>query len=48
MIYSAHAVGSAALATERVERKLAAIFAAHVAGYTFTDQHETKSRDLSV
>src|SRR6266481_705325 len=34
MIYSAHAVGSAALATERVERRLAAILAADVAGYS--------------
>jgi adenylate cyclase len=34
MIYSAHAVGSAALATERVERKLAAILAADVVGYS--------------
>src|SRR5260370_13659502 len=34
MIYSAHAVRSAALATERVERKLAAILAADVAGYS--------------
>jgi hypothetical protein len=40
--------GSTALATGRVERKLAAILAADVAGYTFTDQHETKLRDLSV
>jgi adenylate cyclase len=35
MIHSAHAVGeSAALATERVERKLAAILAADIAGYS--------------
>src|SRR6266436_5546060 len=34
MIHSAHAVGSAALATERVERRLAAILAADVAGYS--------------
>jgi adenylate cyclase len=34
IIYSAHAVGSAALATERVERRLAAILAADVAGYS--------------
>src|ERR1700739_4800735 len=32
MIYSAHAVGSTALATGRVERRLAAILAADVAG----------------
>jgi class 3 adenylate cyclase len=48
IIYSAHAVGSTALATERVERRLAAILTADVVGYTFTDQHETKLRDLSV
>ena len=34
MIYSAHAVRSAALATERVERRLAAILTADVAGYS--------------
>jgi adenylate cyclase len=34
MIHSAHAVGSTALATERVERRLAAILAADVAGYS--------------
>jgi class 3 adenylate cyclase len=34
IIYSAHAVGSTALATERVERRLAAILAADVAGYS--------------
>src|SRR5712671_3466787 len=34
MIYSVHAVGSTALATERVERRLAAILAAAVAGYS--------------
>jgi class 3 adenylate cyclase len=34
MIYAAHAVGSAALAAERVERKLAVILAADVAGYS--------------
>jgi adenylate cyclase len=34
MIYSAHAVGRPALATERVERRLAAILAADVAGYS--------------
>jgi len=34
MIYSAHAIGSAALATERVERRLAAIRAADVAEYS--------------
>src|SRR6202011_4740310 len=34
MIYSAHAVGSTAFATERVERRLAAILAADVAGYS--------------
>jgi hypothetical protein len=32
MICSAHAVGSAALATERVERRRAALLAANVAG----------------
>ena len=48
IIYSAHAVGSTSLATERVERKLAAILAADVAGYTCTDQHETKLRDRSL
>src|ERR1700724_3551246 len=47
MIYSAHAVGSAALATERVERKLAAILAADVAGYSRlmgTDEEGTLAR----
>jgi TolB-like protein len=34
MIYSAHAVGRPALATERVERRLAAILATDVAGYS--------------
>jgi TolB-like protein len=34
MTYSAHAVGSTALATERVERRLAAILATDVAGYS--------------
>ena len=34
MIHSAHAVGSTALATGRVERRLAAILAADVAGYS--------------
>ena len=34
MTHSAHAVGSTALATERVERRLAAILAADVAGYS--------------
>ena len=34
MVHSAHAVGSAALATKRVERRLAAILAADVAGYS--------------
>lgn len=34
MIYSARAVWGTALATERVERKLAAILAADVAGYS--------------
>ena len=34
MIHSAHAVGSTALATERVERRLAAILAADVPGYS--------------
>src|SRR5712672_2344811 len=34
MISSAHVVGSTALATERVERRLAAILAADVAGYS--------------
>src|ERR1700674_2509282 len=34
MIYSAHAVRSAALATERVERRLAAILTADVAVYS--------------
>src|SRR5207302_5306428 len=33
-IYSAHAVGERRLATERVERRLAAILAADVAGYS--------------
>ena len=48
MIYSAHAVGSAALARERVERGLAAVLAADIAGYPCTDRYETKLRDLSV
>jgi len=34
MIYLAHAVGSAALATECAERRLAAILAADVPGYS--------------
>jgi class 3 adenylate cyclase len=34
MIYSARAVGSTALATERVERKLATILATDVADYS--------------
>jgi class 3 adenylate cyclase len=34
MIYSTHAVGSTALATERVERRLAAILAADIAAYS--------------
>jgi adenylate cyclase len=34
MIHSAHAVGSTALATERVERRLAAILAPDVVGYS--------------
>jgi adenylate cyclase len=34
MIYAAHAVGSTALATERLERRLAAILAADVVGYS--------------
>jgi adenylate cyclase len=34
MIYSAHAGGRSALATGRVERRLAAILAADVAGYS--------------
>jgi hypothetical protein len=34
IIYSTNAVGSTALATERVERRLAAILAADVAGYS--------------
>jgi hypothetical protein len=48
MIHLAHALGSTALATERAERKLAVILAADIAGYTCTDQYETKLRDLSV
>jgi hypothetical protein len=32
---------------ERVERKLAAILAADIDGYTCPDQHETKRRDFS-
>jgi len=48
MIYSAHAVGSTALATERVERRLAAILAAEVARCTGSDQYETEMRDLFI
>src|SRR6516165_7930197 len=47
MIHSAHAVGSTALATGRVERRLAAILAADVAGYSRlmgADEEETLAR----
>src|SRR5437667_3182958 len=47
MICSAHAFRSIALATGRVERKLAAIFAADVAGYSRlmgTDEEGTLTR----
>src|SRR5215469_15133565 len=47
MIYSVHAVGSTALATARVERKLAAILAADVAGYSWlmgADEEGTLAR----
>jgi adenylate cyclase len=47
MIYSAHAVGSTALATGRVERRLAAILAADIAGYSrlmATDEEGTRER----
>jgi hypothetical protein len=38
-------LGSAALATERVERRLAAILATDVTGCTGSDQYETEIRD---
>src|SRR5713226_298989 len=47
MIYSAHVVRSTALATERVERRLAAILAADIAGYSWlmgADEEGTLAR----